>query len=34
MTNTSGNSNAPQIHPLPRHLYGHHARVTFEELFV
>lgn len=33
MTNTSGNSNAPQIHPLLRRRDGHHARVTFEELF-
>ncbi|RWX74726.1 low temperature requirement protein A [Neorhizobium lilium] len=33
MTNTSGNSNAPHSHPLLRRRDGHHARVTFEELF-
>lgn len=33
MTNTTGNSNAPHSHPLLRRRDGHHARVTFEELF-
>ncbi|NTA14110.1 low temperature requirement protein A [Agrobacterium tumefaciens] len=33
MTNTSGNSNTPHSHPLLRRRDGHHARVTFEELF-